>query len=325
MAFSLSCGRQLCKIFLRPQCYTKPCSINFSLNVKQYPITVSALAMNNPTYMQTRTKKKYKEILHAEPLKFDYAGELEEQKPLDPEEFLFKYRDIPEIQQLPPHVQKLFMVDYASGKEKLEHRNMVIQDKITNIAGPAATYEREIAYLSVKIRNLIPYVTKTRQNKRHKAYLVERIAKRKKILGYLRQLDYDRYLWMLKELKVTYAQPDPYAYWKKTGSRVTKQAEQREHLYSTMREKINKVQAEIETKKKEFRKEKEMVMAEIDKDIEEYNLNKEKIIADYEKRMIEKSSINKPVCKQKRRVAWKKLQTAIDEQHKQRSKEKRVI
>ncbi|XP_052239699.1 28S ribosomal protein S15, mitochondrial-like isoform X2 [Dreissena polymorpha] len=304
-----------------PLCF-KSCSFSLIANSQQ----LTAVSWSHTCHQQIRYKRKvFVDFTKIKPLNFDYSEDLVKQEELCPDELLFKYRDIPEIEQMPPHLKKLFTVKFGSGKEKLEHRNMVVQDKLSDLVGPAADYERQIAYLTVKIRNLMPYVMSTRQNKKHKQYLIERIAKRKKILGYLRQLDYDRYLWMLREMKMTYTQPDPYRFFnKKKSERIMTYKKTREDLFQAISDKMEKVKAEVQAEKEKFFKEKEMVLAQIDQQIAQAGLNKEEVIARYEKKLQLKTD-QLVKFKKRPKVAWKTLNDYILAEKARKQKEKRVI
>ncbi|XP_045195325.1 28S ribosomal protein S15, mitochondrial-like [Mercenaria mercenaria] len=270
--------------------------------------------------LQSRGYRKKIDVSHLKPLNFDYSEDLVKQEPFDPSEIMFKYRDVPEIKELPDHVKKLFTLDYATSQERLEHRNAVLLEKVTDLVGPGPCLEKEICYLTIKIRNLIPYIVGDRRNKRHKSYLIERIAKRKKLLKFLRKLDYDRFLWLLKELKVTWTPDDPYRYFNKLSKKAILKKEAREEMLSEKRKKVENIRAELETEKEKFYKMKEKVLQEIDNDIKEYGLNKVEILKSFQDHMIEQQKKNIEGAKK-----LNKLQRTINEQKEQKERDSRIF
>jgi len=164
------------------------------------------------------------------------------------------------------------------------------------------------------------------QNKKHKAYLVERIARRKKILGYLRQIDYDRYEWMLNELKVANEPRDPYKIFEKKSARVKEITEIRKNLRRTIQKKIKTVKQDLRSQEEDYFKEKEQILQDIDKDIEILGLNKDEIIANYEKKMIEKATADMPKNKRRfNKAAWRKLEKYMEDEYERTKRDKFVI
>ncbi|XP_060575229.1 small ribosomal subunit protein uS15m-like [Ruditapes philippinarum] len=269
--------------------------------------------------LQTRGYRKRIDVSHLKPLNFDYSEDLVKQEPLQLSEIQFKYSHIPEINELPEHVKKQFTLEFASSREKQEHRNAVLLDKVTKLIGPGPCLEKEICFLTIKIRNMIPYIVGDRRNKKHKAHLIERIAKRKKTLKKLRALDYDRFLWLLKELKLTWTPEDPYRYWKPCRRSRIKQGV-RQEMRKEKREKIEKVQADIEQEKEKFYEMKQKVLEEIDKEIKQYGLDKEKILREFKRR---KEDIVKQEDEAQRKL--NKLERTIKEMKEQKIRDRKIF
>ena len=118
------------------------------------------------------------------------------------------------------------------------------------------------------------------KNKRAKVLLKEKIEKRQKLLKQLSKHDYDRFVWLLKELKINYK---PHT--KETVTRLTKREKIRKAVEDKM--KVEKT-AKMEALRERFIKEKELfmehkkkILEEIARDIEKYELDKDKIIQSY--------------------------------------------
>ncbi|KAL4233713.1 ribosomal protein S15 [Mactra antiquata] len=244
--------------------------------------TRSALPSRCIPLLDQSVRCKSIDVSHLKPLNFDYGGDLVKQEPLDLSEIVFKYRDIPEVHTLPDHVKRLFTLDCATSLERLEHRNAVVLEEVTKLVGPGNTVEKQICYLTIKIRNLIPYIVQERRNKKHKDYLVKTIEKRKKMLRKLRRIDYDRFVWLLRYLQITFQEDKPYTYWK-LGRYAVQKSDARQEAYQEGRQKFLEVQKRFEEEKTEYIKEKEKVLNEIDADIKHYNLGKVEVLKAYEK------------------------------------------
>lgn len=267
---------------------------------------------------QTRGYRKKIDVSKLKPLNFDYSEDLVKQEPLNPDEIVFKYRGIKEIDELPPDMKKLFTLGLATSRERLEHRSAVLLEKVSNVLGPGPCLEKEICYMTVKIRNLIPYIISDRRNKCHKTYLINRIFKRKKLLRALRKLDYDRYMWLLKELQVTCSPVNPYEYFKfrTTGRRATLKRETREAVLAEKKRKLEEIKAELTKEKEKFFDLKGKIFEEIDRDIKEYGLDKVEVLTKFQKRLAEQQRLKmesqKKISKKKQIIEEMKLQKIRD-------------
>lgn len=268
---------------------------------------------------QTRDYRKKVDVSHLKPQTFDYSEDLVTQQPLPSKEIMHKYRGIPDISKLPEHVQKLFTVEYATSTEIIEHRNAVLLENVEKVVGPGPCLEKNICYLTIKIRNLIPYLSIERRNKRHKSYLIERIAKRKKYLERLRSVDYNRFMWLLKELKISYTPYNKYSYYKMRKRAAVKTEVKQEYLNEKQR-KIEEVKQKLEEEKEQFFQLKEKILKEIDNDIKEYGLDKVEILKQFAARMR---------ARQLQRIEEAKKLTGIEkyakEQKLKKEKESRVF
>lgn len=271
------------------------------------------------TFVQTREYRKKINVSHLKPLKFDYSEDHATQQPIPSSEILHKYRNIPDIKSLPEHVQKLFTVEYASSSEVLEHRNAVLLEKVEKVTGPGPCLEKTICYLTVKIRNLMPYIISERRNKFHKSYLIERIAKRKKFLQRLRALDYERFMWLLKELQISYTPHNKYDYFK-MGRRALEKRAVKDEVLSEKQRKMEELREKIEKEKEQFFTLKEKILKEIDDDVKEYGLDKVEILTDFAKQMKER---------QKEKIQAARKLTGIEkyaaEQKRKKEKESRIF
>ena len=117
------------------------------------------------------------------------------------------------------------------------------------------------------------------QDKKSKSELVIRIARRKKYLKLLRNEDYERFLWLLKELKIRYIPA------RKT-TRVTYKQERIKSAETKADEQMiikeDEIRRLLEKEKEEYLKAKPQMLEEIENDIKEYGLSKEEILQNVE-------------------------------------------
>lgn len=169
-------------------------------------------------------------------------------------------------------VQRLCSVDFATGKEKLLHRKEEMQERIFQLFGPGADREIRVAKLTVEIRNLIPHVLSVRKDKRSKSVLVEKIQMRKKILKFLRREDYQRFMWLLRELRIRYVLPKDYQ------KRETRRYKRKQAVFKAADElrkkKIAELREQLEAEREEFMKYKEATLQQIEEDIAKYSLDR---------------------------------------------------
>ena len=108
----------------------------------------------------------------------------------------------------------------------------------------------------------------------------ELIEKRTKLLKNLSKRDYDRFLWLLKELKIEYKPKNP-----KTLVKLSKKDTVRkgaaDEVTQNKEEKLEKLRERFAEEKERFMEHKKSVLEGIERDIETYQLDKDKIIQNY--------------------------------------------
>lgn len=126
--------------------------------------------------------------------------------------FVHGFSDVPELQNAPEEVQKMFSLDNANQKEKRK----VISGKIT------AKYRNEyllnkVAELTLKIKSVekhMSLVNNCRKDKHNKVFLLWLIDQRKKQLKKLRDQKFELYLDIIKELDIP-PLDSPFTKWNK--------------------------------------------------------------------------------------------------------------
>lgn len=247
----------------------------------QHALKIERIVLPSANVIQERGYKKLLKLKKYNLPKLDFkSGDLIEQKQLPPDEIHFLYKDIKELEDAPPELRRLFTVGFASGKEKLQHRHLIVQDRISKVTGSAQNLEKYIGFLTVQIQNMVPYCQKKRQNKRAKVICKEKIDKRQKLLKILSRTDYDRFQWLLKELKIEYT-PRTKASMVKLSKRQTILKAKEDEVNEQKIQKMEELRQKFAEEKEKFMQHKNSVLEDIEKDIEKYQLDKERIIRSY--------------------------------------------
>ena len=123
------------------------------------------------------------------------------------------------------------------------------------------------------------------------------IEKRTKLLKNLSKRDYDRFLWLLKELKIEYRPNNPKTLIKLSKKDTVRKATADE-VTQKKAEKLLKLRERFVEEKERFMDHKKSVLEEIERDIETYQLDKDKIIQNYKDYLesLKPKPRHKPYC-----------------------------
>ncbi|XP_046577216.1 28S ribosomal protein S15, mitochondrial-like [Haliotis rubra] len=204
---------------------------------------------------------------------FAYSGDLTMQKPLEPHAVLYNAKELTSsLQQASESVQRLSTVGYADGRERKTHYVEDIQDRIEDLFGVGADLELRIAKLTVDIRTVIPHCVKFRQDKKNKAQLVEKIQMRKKLLKYLRKEDYQRFLWLLRELRIRYVPIQEYH--GHASKKFLKRSGTVKAAFNVRKQKLIELREQLDAERVDYEVYKQKALADIQIDIEKLCLDR---------------------------------------------------
>ncbi|XP_005097152.1 28S ribosomal protein S15, mitochondrial [Aplysia californica] len=215
-----------------------------------------------------RVRTKPPKISH-----FGYSGDLRTLPELADETRLYQYKDLESEVEQDEVLKRLTSFEFASGPDKIAHKQELILDRIIELFGSDSELEQTIALKTLSIRQMIPMCIKHRTNKVAKIILLKNIFGRRKMLTELRQMDHERFEWLLRELKIRYVIPrdrEEYKGWKH-NLRVSTQ----QRALTKQRRKLEKLKTQFEEEKQAFYEHKAKVLAEIDKDLESYGLTRD--------------------------------------------------
>ncbi|KAK6985400.1 28S ribosomal protein S15 mitochondrial [Biomphalaria glabrata] len=204
---------------------------------------------------------------------FQYSGDLRKIPEIDPTKLVYTYQGLEKEIGQNEAIQKLSSLEYATGDEKANHKRELVIDRIVQLFGPNSEIEQEIALLTLGIRQMIPYCILQRQDKGNKIFLLKRIFRRRRLLTRLRELDHERFEWLLRELKIRYVLPrdrEEYKGWK-YNLRMSTQNE----AVAKQREKLVKLKEKFEAEKNKFFEKKAQVLSEIQNDLEKFGLSRD--------------------------------------------------
>ncbi|XP_071115259.1 small ribosomal subunit protein uS15m-like [Haliotis cracherodii] len=222
---------------------------------------------------------------------FAYSGDLAMRKPLEPQTVLYSAKGLTDsLQQASESVQRLSTVGYADGRERKAHYVEDIQDRMEDLFGAGAHLELRIAKLTVDIRTVIPHCVKFSQDKKTKAQLVEKIQMRKKLLKYLRQEDYQRFLWLLRELKIRYAPIQEYH--GHASKKFLKRSSTVKAAFDVRKQKLFELREQLDAERVDYEVYKQKTLVNIKNDIDKLNLDRELLWKQQVRESVTKAEVN---------------------------------
>jgi len=234
--------------------FRTPCVITKRYGHKMYKdLTVRK---NNPMKVET----------------YEYSGDLRTLPNISEDDPIYDYKRLEKEIGSNEFLQKLASIKFAKKNSKIEHKREMIRDRIIEIFGPDSELEQEIALKTLTIRQMIPYCIKHRHNKQNRVALEKHIISRRELLTSLREMDHERFEWLLRELKIQYVIPRDAAVergWKEQGVDAAES-----QVLQQQREKLAQLKEEYAKEKEAFFAEKEKILEKIDQDLADFGLDR---------------------------------------------------
>ncbi|XP_018045299.1 PREDICTED: 28S ribosomal protein S15, mitochondrial, partial [Atta colombica] len=160
------------------------------------------------------------------------------------------YKELPELKNASDIVKKIFTLQFLPRKETINIRRDKILELVQRHRLDQNSPEAIIAIMTNDIHQLQEYLTKYPKNTKMKVKLLETIAKRRKMLKYLRQWDYRRFEWILEKLNLVYKPlPElPYQVTRKDSLRRLTE----KHCNEFVQEKLDIYKKELKKLQKDF-------------------------------------------------------------------------
>ncbi|XP_011059863.1 PREDICTED: 28S ribosomal protein S15, mitochondrial, partial [Acromyrmex echinatior] len=180
------------------------------INCKQMTRIATSLLTNggNLSRKYTTTVTDYK-ITWVRPekvsyLSFERSGDQGLEIDVKSSDFTKMYKELPELKNASDIVKKMFTLQFLPRKETINIRRDKILELVQRHKLDQNSPEAIIAIMTNDIHQLQEYLTEHPKNPKMKVKLLETIAKRRKMLRYLRQWDYRRFEWILEKLNLVY-------------------------------------------------------------------------------------------------------------------------
>jgi len=203
---------------------------------------------------------------------YEYSGDLRTLPNVSEDSLIYDYKGLVKEIGSDEFLKKLASIKFAKKNDKIEHKREMIRDRMIEIFGPDSELEQEIALKTLTIRQMIPYCIKHRHNKQNRVALEKHIISRRNMLTSLREMDHERFEWLLRELKIQYVIPRDAAIergWKEQGIETAES-----EVLQQQREKLAQLKEEYVKEKEAFFDEKEKILAKIDQDLADFGLDR---------------------------------------------------
>lgn len=128
------------------------------------------------------------------------------------------------------------------------------------------------------------------QDKKTKAQLVEKIQMRKKLLKYLRQEDYQRFLWLLRELKIHYAPIQEYH--GHASKKFLKRSSTVKAAFDVRKQKLFELREQLDAERVDYEVYKQKTLVNIKNDIDKLNLDRELLWKQQVHESVTKAEVN---------------------------------
>ncbi|NXB96438.1 RT15 protein, partial [Vidua chalybeata] len=129
------------------------------------------------------------------------------------------YANLPVMNSVDDVVKRLLSLEMASQKEKLKVKTQQLVEKVRRSPNDNGSFEvqgklkREgfFAVLTAKIRTLEEHLQRHPKDKKNRRFMLMDLDRRRKMLGYLRRVNYSTFEKTCRELGIQYSPPQPYA------------------------------------------------------------------------------------------------------------------
>ncbi|XP_071578036.1 small ribosomal subunit protein uS15m [Temnothorax nylanderi] len=141
-------------------------------------------------------------------LSFEKSGDQGLKVNVTSSDFGKMYNELPELKDASDIVKKMFTLQFLPRKETTDVRKEKVLELVRRHRLDWKSPEAQIATMTSDIHQLQQHLTEYPKNTKMKVKLLETIAKRRKMLKFLRQWDYRRFEWVLEKLNLVY-KPTP--------------------------------------------------------------------------------------------------------------------
>ncbi|XP_030089408.1 28S ribosomal protein S15, mitochondrial isoform X2 [Serinus canaria] len=121
------------------------------------------------------------------------------------------YANLPIMNSVDDVVKRLLSLEMASQREKLKVKTQQLVEKVRRSPNDNGSFEVQVAILTAKIRTLEEHLQRHPKDKRNRRFMLMGLDRRRKMLGYLRRVNYSTFENTCTQLGIQYSPPQPYA------------------------------------------------------------------------------------------------------------------
>ncbi|KAM4884727.1 small ribosomal subunit protein uS15m [Sylvia borin] len=121
-----------------------------------------------------------------------------------------EYANLPIMNSVDDVVKRVLSLEMASQKEKLRVKKQQLVEKVRRSPTDNGSFEVQVAILTARIRTLEEHLQKHPKDKSNRRLLLMGLDRRRKMLSYLRRVNYSTFEKTCQELDIQYSPPQPY-------------------------------------------------------------------------------------------------------------------
>ncbi|NWU39024.1 RT15 protein, partial [Hylia prasina] len=123
------------------------------------------------------------------------------------------YANLPIMSSVDDVVKRVLSLEMASQKEKMKVKTQQLVEKVRRSPNDNGSFEVQgkLKKGRVLIRTFEEHLQRHPKDKRNRRFLLMALDRRRKMLGYLRRVNYGTFENTCKELHIQYSPPQPYA------------------------------------------------------------------------------------------------------------------
>ncbi|NXV07818.1 RT15 protein, partial [Cettia cetti] len=126
------------------------------------------------------------------------------------------YANLPIMSSVDDVVKRVLSLEMASQKEKMKVKTQQLVEKVRRSPNDNGSFELlslsfAVAILTARIRTLEEHLQRHPKDKRNRRFLLMDLDRRRKMLGYLRRVNFSTFENTCKQLHIQYSPPQPYA------------------------------------------------------------------------------------------------------------------
>uniref|UniRef100_A0A8U7MYT0 Small ribosomal subunit protein uS15m n=1 Tax=Corvus moneduloides TaxID=1196302 RepID=A0A8U7MYT0_CORMO len=117
------------------------------------------------------------------------------------------YANLPIMNSVDDVVKRLLSLEMASQKEKMKVKTQQLVEKVRRSPNDSGSFEVQVAILTARIRTLEEHLQRHPKDKSNRRCMLMDVDRRRKMLGYLRRVNYSTFESTCKQLDIQYSPP----------------------------------------------------------------------------------------------------------------------